>query len=232
MRASKKMGVLVALLLVVSWMQVSSIQVSAASSGVIFTYYEKNVRCLYIWVIDDVNGDGWREVCVTFPAVIKCFDLNPANDGPKQLWKNYGFHHEIYGLDSGIDVNGDNITEQLVFEWMDNYHYLLDGATGTFITGNMGDGRRSQLSWPVLYHGFFKCGVGLGTNVNGQGSDDYVIIGTTVTGPPKSVLQCREGNNGSLIWERDLELAPRGVQLLQINSSQSLAISLHKLLVL
>ncbi len=212
-----KFGILFVFLFGFSWSLPIYTTVNGASDGLIFFYQSKDVRIISAWVVSDINGDGWREICFSFPAILVCLDVNPANGGPKELWRSHAFHHELYGIDSGIDLDGDNITEQLVFEMTDYYHYLVNGSTGETIAISGTDGRRSQLYWPYTSYGRPKCGVGLGANVNGQGSNDYVIIGMKLVGEPMAVLQCIEGLNGSLIWERELAATPYGVELIQIN---------------
>ncbi|MHA1300349.1 MAG: hypothetical protein ACTSO9_13100 [Candidatus Helarchaeota archaeon] len=190
-----------------------------AGSGEIFEYAERNERYLTSWVMDDLNGDGWREVCYSIAGYVKCLDVNPANGGPKIYWGNHMFHHEVYGQDAGIDIDGDNINEILVFEGIDYYHYLLNGSNGVGIEGSGDEHRRSQLYWPFSYYGKPKCGAGLSTNVDGLGSNDYVIIGTKIFDDPIPVLQCLEGTNGTILWEKELASTPLGVEIIQVNSS-------------
>ncbi len=187
---------------------------SAYPAGQLVNVTYMNQRIWAAWVGSDVNGDGWREMVVCGAIYTRCFDINPAHSGPSQLWEQQRLHHEVlWGCDSGIDVNGDGVTEQLTFETVWNIHYLLDGKTGVAIQSTGEDNRRPGLYWPST-----DCGTGLnGTDVNENGIDDYVITG--IDGGSGPVLRCVEGQNGSTIWSVALTGTPGGVRIVTANNS-------------
>ncbi len=161
-----------------------------------------------------MNNDGWREIYVCGAIFTRCNDINPAHLGPIGIWDQQKLHHEVlWGCNSGIDVNGDGVTEALTFETVQNNHYLLDGKTGEPLESDGEDNRRAGLYWPGTL-----CGTGLnGTDVNGNGIADYVITG--IDGGSGPVLRCVEGKNGSTIWSVSQSFTPNGVQLVTVNNS-------------
>ncbi|MFX1376074.1 MAG: hypothetical protein ACFFA0_09700 [Promethearchaeota archaeon] len=191
---------------------------AATNSGLIFAYKEKQGRTWGAWVMDDINGDGWREIGICGAIYTKALDVNPAHGGPKEIWDQWGLHHEVlWGCDSGIDANGDGITEQLVFEAVWNNHYLLNGADGVALDSPDEENRRYGFYWPII-----DCGFGLEHDVNGNGVDDYVITGIDYT--PRAVVQCIESVNASVIWEFELLQGSSGIRSIEINSTQHILI--------
>ncbi|MFW9875558.1 MAG: hypothetical protein ACFFG0_20840 [Candidatus Thorarchaeota archaeon] len=170
--------------------------------------------------MDDINGDGWREIGICGAIYTKALDVNPAHGGPKQIWDQWGLHHEVlWGCDSGIDANGDSITEQLVFEAVWNNHYLLNGEDGVALDSPDEENRRYGFFWPVI-----DCGFGLDHDVNGNSVNDYVITGIDYT--PRAIVQCVESVNATVIWEFELAEVSNGLRSIKINSTQHiLAIS-------
>ncbi len=163
------------------------------------------------WVCSDINGDNWPEIMICGAIFTQCFDVNPDNDGPKILWELGPLHHEVFwGFDTGIDVNGDGITEQFVFESVFNYQYLIDGKTG------------KEIHVPdfFLYCPGTHGGIGLGgVDVNGNGIGDCAIVGINAV-YSEPVLICFESTNASKIWERILPASPIGVYLLNANGTR------------
>jgi hypothetical protein len=209
----KQKQVQLVLLLLFSYLMITTFSVSAvgATSGVIFHYREENGRMWAAWVTSDIDSDGMREIGIAGAIYTKCLDL-----AGNILWDQWGLHHEVvWGCDSGIDVNGDGITEQLAFEAVWNNHYLLDGKTGVAMESDGEENRRSGLYWP-----FRDCGFGLDVNVNGKGHNDYVITGVTTWGVPIPVVQCMESDNGTKIWEYPLSQVTSGIRPIMINGTQ------------
>ncbi len=207
--------ILLFLLIPTYFLQSISLNVKAApNSGLIFAYKETEGRTWGAWVMDDVNGDGWREIGICGAIYTKALDVNPAHGGPKVIWDQWGLHHEVFwGCDSGIDVNGDGITEQLVFETVWNTHYLLNGENGTALDSPDEENRRDGYHWPTV-----DCGFGLEHDVNGNGVNDYLIVGIDYT--PRPIIQCIESLNASVIWEFELNEVSQGIRSITINSTQ------------
>ncbi len=196
------------------WMLASMSIVNGYPAGQLANITYNNQRMWAAWVGSDANGDGWQEIVVCGAIYTRCNDINPAHGGPIGLWDQWGLHHEVlWGCDSGIDVNGDGVTEQLAFEAVWNNHYLLDGKNGSALESEGEENRRAGLYWPST-----DCGTGLnGTDVNGNGIDDYVITG--IDGGSGSILRCVEGQNDSTIWTVSLGGTPGGVRLVTANNS-------------
>ena len=187
---------------------------AATNSGLIFAYKEAEGRTWGAWVMDDINGDGWREIGICGAIYTKALDVNPAHDGPKEIWDQWGLHHEVlWGCDSGLDANGDTISEQLVFEAVWNNHYLLSGETGVALDSPDEENRRGGFYWPIV-----DCGFGLEYDVNGNGINDYVITGIDYT--PRPIIQCIESVNASVIWEFELLEVTNGIRSINIDSKQ------------
>ncbi|MFX0030042.1 MAG: hypothetical protein ACFE8B_12590 [Candidatus Hermodarchaeota archaeon] len=187
---------------------------AASNPGLIFAYKEKDGRTWGAWVMDDINGDGWREIGICGAIYTKALDVNPAHGGPKEIWNQWGLHHEVlWGCDSGIDANGDNITEQLVFEAVWNNHYLLNGEDGVALDSPDEENRRYGFFWPII-----DCGFGLEYDINGNSVNDYVITGIDYT--PRALVQCIESVNATVIWEFELAEVSNGLRSIKINSTQ------------
>ncbi len=211
-KISIKVGV--ASYIILFWM-LASLNISYGyPTGQLANVTYDNQRMWGAWVASDANDDGWREIVVCGAIYTRCIDINPAHGGPVEIWNQWGLHHEVqWGCDSGIDVNNDDVTEQLVFEAVWNNHYLLDGKNGSALESNSEEHRRSGLYWPSI-----DCGTGLnGIDVNGNGIPDYVITG--VNGGYGPILRCVEGLNGSTIWEKTIAGTPNGVFLVTANNS-------------
>lgn len=192
--------------------------IAATSTGVLFAYKETEGRTWGAWVMDDINGDGWREIGICGAIYAKALDVNPAHGGPKEIWNQWGLHHEVlWGCDSGIDANGDGITEQLVFEAVWNNHYLLNGENGVALDSPDEENRRYGFYWPII-----DCGFGLDHDVNSNGVNDYVITGIDYT--PRAIVQCIESINASVIWEYELLQVSNGIRSININSTQHILI--------
>ncbi|MFX0083331.1 MAG: hypothetical protein ACFE94_16415 [Candidatus Hodarchaeota archaeon] len=191
---------------------------AATNPGVLFAYKETEGRTWGAWVMDDINGDGWREIGICGAIYTKALDVNPAHGGPKEIWDQWGLHHEVlWGCDSRLDANGDGITEQLVFEAVWNNHYLLNGQNGVALDSPDEENRRGGFYWPII-----DCGFGLVHDVNGNGFNDYVITGINYS--PKAIIQCIESTNASVIWEFELSHVSNGLRPIYINSTQHILI--------
>lgn len=190
------------------------IGIAATNPGMIFAYKETDGRTWGAWVMEDINSDGWREIGICGAIYTKALDVNPAHGGPKEIWDQSGLHHEVlWGCDSGIDANGDGITEQLAFEAVWNNHYLLNGASGIALDSSDEENRRSGFFWPTI-----DCGFGLEHDLNGNGIDDYVIMGIDYT--PRPIVQCIESINATVIWEFEIAQGSNGIRSVTINSTQ------------
>ncbi|MFX0059033.1 MAG: hypothetical protein ACFE85_07110 [Candidatus Hodarchaeota archaeon] len=188
------------------------------NSGMIFAYKETEGRTWSAWVMDDVNGDGWREIGICGAIYTKALDVNPSHNGPKEIWDQWGLHHEVlWGCDSGVDANGDGITEQLVFEAVWNNHYLLDGESGIALESPDEEDRRYGFFWPII-----DCGFGSEFDLNGNGVNDYFIVGIDYT--PRSIVQCVESVNATVIWEFEIEQGSNGIRSIVINSTQHILV--------
>jgi len=204
---------------------VSTATISSAgqNSGLLFHYEESEGRTWGAWVTSDINGDGKREIGICGAIYTKCLDLSG-----NVLWEQEKLHHEVqWGCDSGIDVNGDGITEQLVFEAVWNNHYLLDGKTGVALESDGVENRRQGLYWPNT-----DCGFGLNVNVNGQGHNDYVITGVCSWDTADPVVWCIESDNGSRIWEYTLSFVPGGIRPITINGTTQILVLSSKMEIL
>ena len=187
---------------------------AATNSGLIFAYKETEGRTWGAWVMDDINGDGWREIGICGAIYTKALDVNPTHGGPKEIWDQWGLHHEVlWGCDSGLDANGDGVTEQLVFEAVWNNHYLLNGENGVALDSPDEENRRGGFYWPII-----DCGFGLDHDVNGNGVNDYVITGIDYV--PRPIVQCIESVNASVIWEFEPLEVSNGLRSININSTQ------------
>jgi len=191
------------------------IPTSAQNTGLIFHYKESEGRTWAAWVMNDVNGDGKREIGIAGAIYTKSLDLSG-----NEIWDQWGLHHEVqWACDSGIDANGDGITEQLVFEAVWNNHYLLNGKTGVALESPDEENRRDGLYWPII-----DCGFGLDVNVNGKGHNDYVITGVVPWNDAPPVVRCLESDNGSLIWEYKLSEVSNGIRPIKINDTQQILV--------
>jgi hypothetical protein len=215
MHMKRSIMCLAAAVLVASICSPASAQAAFPDGQITGFGYSYQMRMWADWVGSDINGDGWRDVLICGAIYMQCFDVNPAHDGPKLLWSQTKLHHEVFwGCDSGIDVNGDGITEQLAFEAVWNNHYLIYGNNGTAVPTASGNDRRYNLHWSPT-----NCGTGLnGTDVNGNGVADYVVTGIE-NYMPTPVLMCIEGKNGSVIWTKTLAGNPSGVRLVTANNT-------------
>ena len=186
------------------------LNLSQNSNNGVILHYEEEGRMWNAWVASDIDNDNIREIMICGAIYSKCLSTNS-----QIRWSQNYLHHEVFwGCDSGIDVNGDGITEQLVFETVWNNHYLLDGLSGIALESINEENRREGLYWPIIH-----CGFGLNVDVNGNGVNDYVICGIKSWdwGEIVPVVQCYESINGSIIWEYKLTNIINGIIPIKIN---------------